>query len=531
MDQKKKRDQRRRGKKRRLTKRLLFCKRTDTECKKTCEDTETFEDCELAILRKAIDDAETKHNPPIDTHNPEIQRMLKIVEYFISSKQLVCYGGTAINNILPVEDQFYDLNKEIPDYDFYSSDALNDAKELADIYFAAGFKDVEAKSGVHFGTYKVFVNFIPMADITQIDTVIFDQLKKHAIQRGGIRYAPPDFLRMGMYLELSRPAGDVSRWEKVQKRLTLLNNRYPLQALPYANKLPDDFSVLNPPLSLSLSSPLSSHSLSHVNIGKICFDAIAKHDVVFFGSLAMCLYSSYLTSSSSYNHKQMVKQVMNKCKFMILSNTPELCVDAVKTRLKEKDVMLPVEVIQHDAIGELVSRHYEIRVGEQTRMVIFEPETACHSYNMTTTIDSPIKVASIDTCLCFYLAFLFSGRKEMFCEERIRSLTHMLFTIQQINRLSQHGLLRRFSTDCYGKQKSLVDMREEKAQKFIELAGNKRSVAYQQWFLSYSPTRIKQTMNITRRRRRRRISKDDDDGQDKYEHNLRSFLQDFIALR
>ena len=49
------------------------------------------------------------------------------------------------------------------------------------------------------------------------------------IVKKGIRYAPPDFLRMSMYLELSRPDGDVSRWEKVQKRLVLLNTHYPLK--------------------------------------------------------------------------------------------------------------------------------------------------------------------------------------------------------------------------------------------------------------------------------------------------------------
>ena len=32
-----------------------------------------------------------------------------------------------------------------------------------------------------------------------------------------------------MYLELSRPDGDVSRWEKVLKRLTLLNKNYPMK--------------------------------------------------------------------------------------------------------------------------------------------------------------------------------------------------------------------------------------------------------------------------------------------------------------
>ncbi len=34
---------------------------------------------------------------------------------------------------------------------------------------------------------------------------------------------------MNMYLELSRPAGDISRWEKVLKRLILLNKNYPLK--------------------------------------------------------------------------------------------------------------------------------------------------------------------------------------------------------------------------------------------------------------------------------------------------------------
>ena len=42
---------------------------------------------------------------------------------------------------LPLEDQFYDKSIEIPDYDFYSPDAVNDAKELADIYHKAGFQE------------------------------------------------------------------------------------------------------------------------------------------------------------------------------------------------------------------------------------------------------------------------------------------------------------------------------------------------------------------------------------------------------
>ena len=160
--------------------------------------------------------------------SPELKKLLVLLKIFLKIKGQICYGGTAINNILPAQDQFYDKNIEIPDYDFFSMTPLEDAKELADIYYKAGFEEVEAKAGVHYGTFKVFVNFIPVADITLLSPELFKNLKREAIRVAGILYSPPNYLRMAMYLELSRPDGDTSRWEKVLKRITLLNKNYPL---------------------------------------------------------------------------------------------------------------------------------------------------------------------------------------------------------------------------------------------------------------------------------------------------------------
>lgn len=188
----------------------------------------SFEEKELEILRNAVDLVEKRKGEKV-TQDPKVQEIISIVEKFIADKKLVCYGGTAINNILPEDAQFYNKDIELPDYDFYSNNALDHAKELADIYYKAGYEDVEAKSGVHHGTYKVFVNFTGIADITQMEPDLFKAISRDAIIKKNIRYAPPDFLRMAMYLELSRPDGDVSRWEKVQKRLTLLNIHYPLK--------------------------------------------------------------------------------------------------------------------------------------------------------------------------------------------------------------------------------------------------------------------------------------------------------------
>ena len=188
----------------------------------------SYDEKELEILREAVDVMEKRKGAQI-IQDPKVKDIISTVEEFIARKKLVCYGGTAINNILPEDAQFYNKDIELPDYDFYSDNALDDAKELTDIYYKAGYEDVEAKSGVHHGTYKVFVNFTGIADITQMEPALFKTISRDAIIKKGIRYAPPDFLRMAMYLELSRPDGDVSRWEKVQKRLVLLNTHYPLK--------------------------------------------------------------------------------------------------------------------------------------------------------------------------------------------------------------------------------------------------------------------------------------------------------------
>ena len=76
-------------------------------------------------------------------------------------------------------DQFYDKSIELPDYDFFSTKPLKHAKELADIYFK---RDLQVnKSGVHHGTFKVYVNYIPIADITYLVPEIYNNIQKESI--------------------------------------------------------------------------------------------------------------------------------------------------------------------------------------------------------------------------------------------------------------------------------------------------------------------------------------------------------------
>jgi len=424
-----------------------------------------FSDCELTILRMAVDKAEEKMGRRV-VNSDDVKKIIKMVEDFIQQKNLICYGGTAINNILPQSDQFYNKDVEIPDYDFFTPDALDDAKELTDIYFKQGFTDVEAKSGQHHGTYKVYVNYMPIADITQLSKDIYLSLKKEAIRVAGILYAPPNFLRMSMYLELSRPAGDTSRWEKVLKRLTLLNKDYPLTA---QNCNTIDFQR-------KMETENKNEASEIYNNIKNTF---VNQGVVFFGGYAISLYSQYMP-------RHLQKKLENIADFDVLSNDPETTAEIVKERLKDIGIK-NTKVIQRQAVGEIIPIHYEIRIGNDTVAFIYKP-IACHSYNVINIHGQKVKIATIDTMLSFYLAFLYSNRpyyNEF--SERILCMSKFLFEVQQKNRLQQKGLLKRFSINCYGHQDSLEEIRAQKAEKYKELKQSKDKKQFEEWFLSYKP--------------------------------------------
>jgi len=441
-------------------------RRRDAPTYKTewCEPDMSFQECELAILRHAIDETETRKGEKI-VNSPEVRKIIQIVEDFLFDKKRICYGGTAINNILPKTAQFYDRNIEIPDYDFFSPTALQDAKELADIYFHAGYTEVEAKAGMHEGTYKVFVNFLPVADITHLHPSLYHALYKESIVLTGIRYAPANYLRMGMFLELSRPEGDVSRWEKVLKRMNLLNEYYPLKS---------DIAKCG---AVEFQRSASSANIDPEKIYFLVRDSFIDQGVVFFGGYAASLYSRYMP-------KKMRRIVQKIPDFDVLSENPTKCAEIVKDTLREKGVK-HVRLVQHTALGEVVPEHIEVVVGKETIAFIYRP-ISCHSYNTITVDKREVKVASIDTMLSLYLAFLYAD-KPYYDKTRILCMSAFLFQVEQQNRLEQKGLLKRFSIQCYGKQETLEDMRTHKNREFKRLSKNKQSAEYETAFLRYVP--------------------------------------------
>jgi hypothetical protein len=392
--------------------------------------------------------------------NPIVKKALDIVERFIKTNRVMCYGGTAINNLLPEEDRFYDPVKDIPDYDFFSETPQIHATELADKLTNAGFSSVEVKPGVHLGTFKVFSEYIGVADISHLDKPIFEKLWKNSIEKEGIHYVPPNFLRMSVYLELSRPKGDVSRWKKVYSRLTLLNKHYNVECPETDKKMNDTY------LSKDVKDDIE--------------DFLIKENVVLLGFNAAILQKTPTDKwmlpldilSTPDKKEEVAKKLFNIFKS--------------ETRLKIKDV---------PTYGELIPAHIDINDAQSGNTIVRIYETeACHSYHKA---PSGLMIASIPTLLQFFFAILYAPQNflEKIPEQRF------LCTAQRLVEMANDNIPRRYKLltpiTCLGKQKSLVDMRVEKSKMYEKLGKNKSSPEFLEYFFTYTPT----SLDKTRRRK------------------------------
>ena len=411
---------------------------------------------ELEELEKIAKRLEMENNKKAAT-DPIVRVSLTIVRDFLKDNEVMCYGGTAINNLLPPEDRFYDPKYDIPDYDFFSKTPQEHALKLSELLSKAGVKNVEVKPGQHLGTFKVFSDFEGVADITHLDKPIFDKLWKENVTREGIHYVTPNFLRMSVYLELSRPQGDVGRWPKVYERLLLLNKHFPMKC-PGGDKEP---------------TPIDKDDQKFV-------EKVLKNErVVLLG----------LTASQIHEKKN--KKLHWYAPVTVLADE-----ETIEKIAKDRD-------FRKSPGTDIMPQFVDIANDEGKIILRMHETTACHSYHQ---MNNGIQVASIPTLLQYFLAYLYAGATE-------DDLTHILCVAQRLVDLAHTKGKRRYAiltpSSCLGTQETLTEIRKKKAVLYEKLSRDKGSVDFLKFFFTYNPrdtaTRRKKAKERLRKTRKARI--------------------------
>ena len=423
---------------------------------------------QLDIIKKASESAQSKIDYAT-AHNDEILLAIDVVEDFLRKKHRLCYGGQAINAHLPDQYKFYDPEYSIPDYDFFTPSQNEDIVQIIKSLKKAGFSEISAKEGMHEGTIKIYVDYTPVADITQIDPKLYRILSKREFRLNGISYLDANTLRMLMYLELSRPRGEVSRWSKVYERLMLFNE--------FVSKKQCKFS----------SDPFTG-SLTEDQV-QFTVQFIIDNKRIFAGGDLLHFYRNQFGKKS----KEMNWILRSKKPILFYSPTPENDAKQLQNEFnyaiqqhnkitQTKQKLKPITIKRFESKGHDLIPTMDILIQNKTALIFIIHQTACHSYfNIPMKENKVIRVASMDTLITLFFSlglikssYFDMGSMECLANELVQ------ISIQSRNNPERFSLPF-VSILCSGYQKSLPSLIREKVER-IQLKKKK----------------IKQLMNKTR---------------------------------
>ena len=399
-------------------------------------------------LTSAIDKA-TERNKYETAHNPELIRALKVVEAFLRRKRRVCYGGTAMNSILPRSKQFYNMELDLPDYDFFTPEMDDDIEDIVAMLRKAGFTEIYHKTGIHEGTKKILVNFTPIADITFISKPIFDVFLKRSVVRDGIHHTDPEILRMMMYLEISRPKGQVDRWQKVYERLQLINKIFP--------------PTIEHSQTRKVSREMRSVALQPDIKGAIFDFCINKQRNIFTGGLD-AFYRKAVKSTITPHFD--IKKYTGPIGFI----SADMQADAKDIR-ELLSIKHHAKAVLHAAKGEIVPAYIEIFLNRMPVVLIIE-ETACHSYlSFPVEGGRSISICSPDTLITLYYSLSIFTTAARAYIPNIQQQIRTLIVLAEKNRIAKNPNIPSFPLSCHGYQKGFSTLLREKMERVAKERG------------------------------------------------------------
>jgi hypothetical protein len=402
-----------------------------------------------AVVQEYADEA-LKIGKTIVSKNTLATHIISVVESFLAEKKRIIYGGAAINALLPKNIRFYGPD-DLPDYDFLTPDALEDCAVLMEKYRIAGFKDVETRLGIHEGTYKIFVNYRAAADITEMPREIYDRLYKKARLRGSLLCAPPDWLRMAAYLELSRPLGDVeNRWQKVFYRLQLLNKIYPLR--PAACSATEEKTRFPPQKRRRL------HSL--------ILQVLTDTRSFFAGAMVEGVYKTLEEHSVETEKILGASLVKYDPRYILITETLDETTNYLSAELKARFPSTEVTIKTFKEVGELMPERREVFFDTRRIATLF-PTIACHAF-LSLSLHIPydptkylVRVASVDSSITLLYSMWFAGLQNT-VGRRILCVIQALIDIEAHMRLEnpRESKISLFPFTCLGHQPSLPELKK-----------------------------------------------------------------------
>jgi len=236
-----------------------------------------------------------------------------------------------------------------------------------------------------------------------------------------------------MYLEISRPRGEVARWKKVFERLELINKHFPIKPCVKKHNRKDISSDIK---NLLFNYVIyNQRVLANLELESIYKKSLTNKNVIF---------------NPSYFHGKLI----------FYSPDVENDVNNLKKYFKN------LKIVYHPARGEYLARRVTL-IHEGTPIALLVEESACHSFN-NIKIDKGkiLHIASLETLITLHLSIYFFSVSEMefLCDIGKAIRTHRLLAQSKTSPFSVFPIL------CSGYQKGYSTLLREKV---VRIQGEK----------------------------------------------------------
>ena len=266
-----------------------------------------------------------------------------------------------------------------------------------------------------------------------------------------------------MYLELSRPRGEVKRWSKVYERLSLLNAAKPIHNGRCASEM-------------GLGTPNYKYSINNEVFEKIV-DFVIHNRRVLVGASVIDYYKKQITHT-----RKSVKHWLFSNKKPLIFYSPNIKADLeeIGNRVHQKIYIDTIE-----SVGEFIPKVGLLYIGGTAKtgprklIAAAIQESACHSYNTVGLYykgeEKIMRIGSLDTLATLYLSL---GLLPVIEKKLHAPLLCMAQTIVEmgIKNRRRHGTKRIpfISLRCEGHQPRMQSLLREKVERIRAAAKTKK---------------------------------------------------------
>jgi len=369
---------------------------------------------------------------------------------YLVSKDILLYGGTALNELLPDKMKIYKVNS-LPDIDIFSKNAHELAKRLVKHFISKGFssKTTSLTEALHEGTYKVFVDGVPVVDISNITHAEYKVLYMNSTisKTYSVRVVNPQFIRMSLHLIMSKAESDsLRRWEKVLNRMNLFYKQFPPKRV-CTNKLVQPVEIPDL-LTESLRKILTSTEcilFGMDELKELLGETATKYTLPAYFQAFTREQDLYLVATriieQLYRRSEELQHMADDKEDSDLKNIREITKNIKISKVFTNDKFLPpyIHLLWHN----------------KPCLTIFSTEN-CMTYNMV----NGDKIGSIHGILYMYLSMTLST-SPLFVKHRdtLECLANALTVVYQKKHMTSK-LFQDVIQDCYGNYDGLITMRK-----------------------------------------------------------------------